>query len=89
MLSLLFPNHARLSFPERAVSVGLGLGLAAAGAKPRPNPLLNLAALAVGSYLAYRGATGYCPVTAAVTGEDGGPDGGRLASRNGRASYDI
>jgi hypothetical protein len=42
--------------------------LAAAGAKPRPNILLNVAALAAGSYLAYRGATGQCPVKRALIG---------------------
>ena len=51
-----------LSMTERAISVALGLGLAAAGAKPRPNPLLNVLALAGGSYLALRGATGRCPI---------------------------
>jgi uncharacterized membrane protein len=56
-----------LSTGERAVSVVAGLFLAAAGAKPRPNMVLNLLALAGGSYLAYRGATGYCPIKAALT----------------------
>jgi uncharacterized membrane protein len=51
-----------LSMTERAISVALGLGLAAAGAKPRPNPVLNVLALAGGSYLALRGATGRCPI---------------------------
>jgi uncharacterized membrane protein len=55
-----------LSMTERGVSLALGLGLAAAGARPRPNPLLNVLALAAGSYLAYRGATGYCPVKAMI-----------------------
>jgi uncharacterized membrane protein len=55
-----------LSPAERAVSVVIGLGLAAAGAKPRPNPLLNVAALAGGAYLAFRGATGHCPVKQAL-----------------------
>jgi hypothetical protein len=45
----------------------VGLVLAAAAAKPRPNPVLTLVALAGGSYLAYRGATGYCPIKAAVS----------------------
>lgn len=55
-----------LALPERVFSVALGLGIAAAGAKPRPNPILNIAAIALGSYLAYRGATGHCPVKAAL-----------------------
>ena len=66
VLSELTSGNPHLSFGERAVSVVLGLGLAAAAAKPRPNPLLNLLALVGGSYLAYRGATGYCPVKAAL-----------------------
>jgi uncharacterized membrane protein len=62
---ILSPNP-HLSMPERAVSVIAGLGLAAAAARPRPNLLLNLIALAAGGYLAYRGATGYCPAKAAL-----------------------
>ena len=57
-----------LSIPQRAAYVALGLGLAAAGAKPRPNPLLNVLALAAGSYLAWSGYQGRCPVKAAVLG---------------------
>ena len=49
-------------------SVVIGLGLAAAGAKPRANPLLNVLALAAGAMLAIRGATGHCPVKAALAG---------------------
>jgi len=60
------PASPDMSAAERAASVVAGLMLAAAGAKPRPNKLLNVAALAVGSYLAYRGATGDCPVKRAV-----------------------
>lgn len=56
-----------MSTSERAASVVAGLMLAAAGAKPRPNKLLNVAALAAGSYLAYRGATGHCPIKGALT----------------------
>jgi uncharacterized membrane protein len=40
--------------------------VAAAAVKPRPNRLLSVLALATGSYLAYRGATGHCPLTKAV-----------------------
>ena len=55
-----------LSWTERGISIAIGLGLAAAAAKPRPNPVLNVLALAAGSYLAYRGAVGRCPVKAAL-----------------------
>jgi uncharacterized membrane protein len=55
-----------LSATERAISVILGLGLAAAATKPRPNPILNVAALLGGAYLAMRGATGRCPIKQAL-----------------------
>jgi uncharacterized membrane protein len=67
----LFEGSPNLSFNERAISVVMGLGLAAAGAKPRPNPLLNVAALIGGAYLAYRGMTGHCAVKAAITNTGG------------------
>ncbi len=70
-LSDLLSGKPELSTGERAVSVVVGLFLAAAGAKPRPNMFLNLLALAGGSYLAYRGATGYCPIKAALTDQRG------------------
>jgi threonine/homoserine/homoserine lactone efflux protein len=54
-LGTVFPTERNLSMTERAVYVAVGLGLAAAGAKPRPNPLLNVLALAGGSYLAWTG----------------------------------
>ena len=66
----LFEGAHNLSFSERAISVVAGLGLAAAAARPRPNPMLNILALTGGAYLAYRGATGHCPVKAAI--EDAG-----------------
>jgi threonine/homoserine/homoserine lactone efflux protein len=44
----------------------VGLGLAAAGAKPRPNLLLTILALLGGSYLAWTGYKGHCPVKAAL-----------------------
>jgi uncharacterized membrane protein len=62
-----FGGEPNLSWTERGVSLVLGLGLAAAGVKPRPNPLLNVIALVGGSYLAMRGATGRCPIKAALT----------------------
>lgn len=70
ILSEITSRDPHLSPGERAISVVLGLGLAAAAAKPRPNPLLNLVALVGGVLLAYRGATGYCHVKAALA--DGG-----------------
>lgn len=60
----IFEGDKNLSFAERAISVVLGLGLAAAAAQPRPNKLLSLAALAAGSALAIRGATGHCAAKA-------------------------
>lgn len=55
-----------LSTKERAISTGIGLFLAASAARPRPNKLLSLLALGAGAALAYRGATGYCSVKAAL-----------------------
>jgi len=85
MLPNVLSGSPELSAGERTVSVMLGLVIAAAGAKPRPNKLLNVAALAAGSYLAYRGATGYCPLKAALTGvAGGGVQGGGAAVSDGR-----
>ena len=84
----LFEGTPNLSFKERAISVIAGLGLAAAAAKPRPNPLLNILALAGGVVLALRGATGHCPIKAAIEGSGGqdwiGGSGseGRIAGRS-------
>ncbi len=61
-------EEQNLTTVERGVYMVVGLGLAAAAAKPRPNPVLNLLALAGGSYLAWRGYVGNCPVKAALTG---------------------
>jgi uncharacterized membrane protein len=79
----LFEGSPNLSFNERAISIVAGLGLAAAGVTPRPNPLLNVVALAGGAYLAYRGATGHCPVKAAIA-DSGGLD--RLAGGGSRGA---
>ena len=80
MLPDVLSGSPELSTGERNGSVIVGLTIAAAGAKPRPNVLLNVAALAAGSYLAYRGATGYCPIKAALTGALGAQESpGRLA----------
>ncbi len=68
-----FEGDHNLSFTERAISVAAGLGLAAAAAKPRPNPMLNVAALLGGAYLAMRGASGHCPIKAALAGPNGQP----------------
>jgi hypothetical protein len=64
-------GEPNLSPSERAVYILAGLGLAAAAVKPRPNPLLNVAALLGGSYLAWRGYVGNCPVKQALVGSDG------------------
>ena len=50
----------------RAVSVVAGLALAAASVRPRPNRFLSVLAFGTGAYLAWRGATGRCPITEAV-----------------------
>jgi hypothetical protein len=55
-----------LSAGERALSILVGLGLTSMAAQPRPNVFLSMLALATGSYLAYRGATGYCIVKASL-----------------------
>jgi uncharacterized membrane protein len=70
-------GSADLSMTERGISLVAGLALAAAGAQPRPNPLLNVLALGAGSYLAYRGATGHCPLKAALI-ENGAAEQERL-----------
>ncbi|HET7680927.1 MAG TPA: YgaP-like transmembrane domain [Xanthobacteraceae bacterium] len=62
----IFQGPHNLSARERTISVIAGLGLAAAAAKPRPNPILNIAALLGGAYLAIRGATGRCPIKQAL-----------------------
>ena len=62
-------SDPHLSSGERAVSVLLGLGLTSIAAQPRPNVFLSMLALATGSYLAYRGATGYCPIKASLNDE--------------------
>lgn len=65
-------SSGNLSASERGAYILAGLALAAAGVKPRPNPLLNVFALLGGSYLAWRGYVGDCPVKAALMGPDGG-----------------
>lgn len=60
-----FGGEPNLSTAERAISVGLGLAIAAAAAR-RPSAF-GLAALLAGAALALRGATGYCPIKAALT----------------------
>lgn len=64
----LMNGEPNLSTTERGVYMLAGLGLAAAAAKPRPNALLNILALAGGSYLAWRGYVGNCPIKASLTG---------------------
>jgi hypothetical protein len=69
MLAPLFEGPKNLSFGQRAGYIAAGLGMAAAAARPRPNPLLNVVALAAGSYLAWSGYRGRCPVKALVSDE--------------------
>ncbi len=62
-----FPAQGgHIEMPERVISVAAGLALAAVAAKPRPNVFLSALVLGLGVYLAYRGATGYCPARAAL-----------------------
>ena len=65
-LASLFDGARNLSLAQRAAYIVGGLGLAAAGAQPRPNPLLNVVALAAGSYLAWSGYKGRCPAKAMI-----------------------
>ena len=62
----LFSGEPNLSTTQRAIYIALGIGMAAAGAQPRPNPLLNVLALAGGSYLAWSGYQGRCPAKAVL-----------------------
>ncbi len=59
-------DGGELSLAERTLSVGGGVFLAAVAARPRPNMLLSVLVLAAGSFLAYRGATGHCPIRSAL-----------------------
>ncbi len=61
--------NPHLSSGERALSMLLGLGLTSMAAQPRPNVFTSMLMLASGSYLAYRGATGYCPIKASLNGD--------------------
>ena len=80
-LSELRSGNADLSIGERFISIVAGLFLASTSVKPRPNMFLNLLALTAGSYLAYRGATGHCPVKAALNDEPAAQPRRRLFSR--------
>jgi hypothetical protein len=64
--TLSFDGPPNLSMGARGFYLVAGLGVAAAGAKPRPNPLLNILAIAAGSYMAWSGYTGRCPAKAAL-----------------------
>ena len=64
-------SDPHLSAGERTLSILAGLALTSMAAQPRPNVFLSMLALGAGSYLAYRGATGYCVVKASFN--DGGP----------------
>lgn len=67
MLEDIFDGPQNLTNTERAIYMAVGLGIAAAGAKPRPNPLLNIAALAGGAFIAWSGYNGHCAAKAALT----------------------
>ena len=58
-----------LSSGERLLSVLAGLALTSVAAQPRSNVFFSMLALASGSYLAYRGATGFCMVKASLNDE--------------------
>lgn len=62
-------SDPHLTAGERAVSVLAGLALTSIAAQPRPNIFLSMLALATGSYLAYRGASGYCVIKASLDHE--------------------
>jgi threonine/homoserine/homoserine lactone efflux protein len=62
-----------LSSGERLVSVLAGLALTSVAAQPRSNVFFSILALAGGSYLAYRGATGFCVVKASLNDEHAAP----------------
>lgn len=66
-------TNPHLSSGERLLSIIVGLGLTSVAAQPRPNVFLSMLALAGGSYLAYRGATGYCIVKASFDDEHAAP----------------
>jgi hypothetical protein len=72
--------EGNLSPGERAAYMAVGLAVAAAGAKSPPNPLLNILALGLGSYIAWRGYVGQCPIKAALI--DGPAEAGRIAGRS-------
>jgi len=76
----LWSGEPNLTTAERSVYIAVGLGLAAAAVKPRPNPLLNVVALLGGSYLAWRGYVGNCPVKGALFGP--GETSARLSDRH-------
>jgi threonine/homoserine/homoserine lactone efflux protein len=75
----LMNGEPNLTTTERGAYMAAGLGLAAVSLKPRPNPLLNVLALLGGSYLAWRGYVGNCPVKAALF--DASSSSGRIAHR--------
>ncbi len=62
-------SDPHLSAGERALSIFGGLALTSIAAQPRSNVFLSMLALGAGSYLAYRGATGYCVVKASFDGD--------------------
>jgi uncharacterized membrane protein len=68
MYDTAFGGEKNLSFTERGASVVFGLVLAAAGlnVKGAAGALMGIA----GGALALRGASGHCPIKAAIEGND-------------------
>lgn len=58
--------HTNLTKKKRAVLLDLWFGLATFAAPAAHDKLLRLAALVAGAALALRGATGHCPMKAAL-----------------------
>jgi len=61
---LAYPDNINVAMNERLMSMAIGGGLVLAGLIRRS--LAGLAAAAIGGGLIYRGATGYCPLYAAL-----------------------
>jgi hypothetical protein len=63
----IFSDAVNVGNTERIISTGIGLGLAAMAMRDIKKPsLATWVELATASLLLFRGATGYCPVNAAI-----------------------